>query len=179
MTFENCQPKDSGSFEKSQPKPVRCGCGGEAVIHEQEYGEFDVYCPMCFITTDDYNTEAEAIEAWNRAMGAKDTFKYEIGRRSGKTLERAIDFLRRSGWLQEHDRIITESAESERWIPVTEALPDSNDDVLLQFRSNMAVGYYEDDGWSVATGEDLYSGIDESEDKPIAWMPLPEPWRGE
>lgn len=72
------------------------------------------------------------------------------------------------------------SAEPERkWIPVIEALPDSNDDVLLQFRSNMAVGYYEDEGWSVATGEDLYSGIDESEDKPIAWMQLPEPYRKE
>ena len=72
------------------------------------------------------------------------------------------------------------SAESERnWTPVTEALPDSNDDVLLQFRNNMAVGYYEDDGWSIATGEDLYSGVDESEDKPIAWKPLPEPYGGE
>ena len=51
-------------------KPVRCGCGGEAIVHEHEYGEFEVYCPMCFITTDDYKTEAEAIEAWNKAMGA-------------------------------------------------------------------------------------------------------------
>jgi hypothetical protein len=66
-----------------------------------------------------------------------------------------------------------------KWTPVTEALPDTNNDVLLQFKSNMAVGYYEDDGWSIATGEDLYCGIDESEDKPIAWMPLPEPWKGE
>ena len=50
-------------------KPVPCGCGGEAVVHEQEYGEYEVYCPRCFITTDDYNTEAEAVTAWNRAMG--------------------------------------------------------------------------------------------------------------
>ena len=72
------------------------------------------------------------------------------------------------------------SAEPERkWIPVTKALPDTNNDVLLQFKSNMAVGYYEDDGWSIATGEDLYSGIDDCEEKPVAWMPLPEPWRGE
>jgi hypothetical protein len=84
-------------------------------------------------------------------------------------------------WIS-YERVmdIIESAEPERkWIPVTEALPDTNNDVLLQFKSNMAVGYYEDDGWNIATGEDLYSGVDESEDKPIAWMPLPEPWRGE
>lgn len=55
----------------SQLKPVPCGCGGEAVVHEQEYGEYEVYCPRCFITTDDYDTEAEAIEAWNRAMGER------------------------------------------------------------------------------------------------------------
>ena len=53
-------------------KPVPCGCGGEAEVHEQEYGEYEVYCPRCFITTDDYATEAEAIQAWNRAMGNRD-----------------------------------------------------------------------------------------------------------
>lgn len=51
--------------------PVRCGCGGEAVVHEHEYGEYEVYCPRCFITTDDYVTEAKAITAWNRAMGER------------------------------------------------------------------------------------------------------------
>lgn len=38
----------------------------------------------------------------------------KIGQRSGKTLESAIDYLRSVGWLQEHDRILTESAEPER-----------------------------------------------------------------
>ena len=53
-----------------EPKPVNCGCGGCAVVHEQVYGEYEVYCPRCFIETDDYDTEAEAIQAWNTAMGA-------------------------------------------------------------------------------------------------------------
>ena len=63
-------------------KPVRCGCGGEAIVHEQEYGEFEVYCPVCFITTDDYKTKDKAIEAWNRAMCGNKT-----GIRSPRMLE--------------------------------------------------------------------------------------------
>lgn len=35
----------------------------------------------------------------------------KIGQRSGKALESAINYLHNIGWLQEHDRILTESAE--------------------------------------------------------------------
>lgn len=58
-------------------KPVRCGCGGEAIIGLKEWedrkGNYHensfVYCNDCSISTGGYLTEAEAIEAWNRAMG--------------------------------------------------------------------------------------------------------------
>lgn len=66
-----------------------------------------------------------------------------------------------------------------KWIPVTEALPEEDIDVLLQFPKNMGVGYQEDGFWNIVTGNDMYSGLDEGEAKPIAWMPLPEPWKGE
>ena len=52
--------------------PVRCGCGREAVIMPSLSGRFAVGCKKCDICTGLYNTEAEAIIAWNRAMGAKD-----------------------------------------------------------------------------------------------------------
>ena len=54
-------------------KPVRCGCGGEAKIIHGDY-RTSVYCTNCGIQTCYYATEAEAIEAWNRAMSgvAKD-----------------------------------------------------------------------------------------------------------
>ena len=72
------------------------------------------------------------------------------------------------------------SAEPERkWIPVTEALPKVRTDVLLAFEKNMAVGFYSHDCWNVNTGNGFYTGVFTDEDKPIAWMPLPEAWRGE
>jgi len=55
-------------------KPVRCGCGGEAKVapyHGDGYESFYVYCQKCNIETDYYEFEAEAITAWNRAMGTE------------------------------------------------------------------------------------------------------------
>lgn len=58
-------------------KPVRCGCGGEAKVVKHEYFEcsptYGVTCYKCGTATNQgFDTEAEAIQAWNRAMGAKD-----------------------------------------------------------------------------------------------------------
>ena len=61
-------------------KPVRCGCGGEAKVDKQTTLDGDgqkmpcwvVYCTNCLIVTDAQFSEAEAITAWNKAMGAKD-----------------------------------------------------------------------------------------------------------
>ena len=54
-------------------KPVKCGCGGEAEVGRGYIASstpYMVYCTKCKIVTKDYTTEAEAIQAWNRAMGA-------------------------------------------------------------------------------------------------------------
>jgi len=56
---------------RDEIKPVRCGCGGEANI-VFPFMHTDIYlieCNNCGICTSSYNTEAEAITAWNRAMG--------------------------------------------------------------------------------------------------------------
>ena len=59
-------------------KPVKCGCGGEANIYTYEARwkktedgyQRSVGCLKCGIATQLYDTEAEAVTAWNRAMGA-------------------------------------------------------------------------------------------------------------
>ena len=77
-------------------KPVRCGCGGEAILKHYcySYGDDDqyyyVWCSKCDIQTKTYPTEAEAVQAWNRAMGI--------------THERAVEYLQSTGWMQDHDR---------------------------------------------------------------------------
>jgi predicted nucleic acid-binding Zn ribbon protein len=57
-------------------KPVKCGCGGEAKVISylsREYCKMAYYvrCENCGTETDDLHSEAEAIEAWNRAMGER------------------------------------------------------------------------------------------------------------
>ena len=76
------------------------------------------------------------------------------------------------------------SAEPERkWIPVTEALPKDGQSVLCTIK-----GYPEGENWTI-TGCRYKDGAWETCDEPaydywtelsdvIAWMPLPEPWRG-
>ena len=51
-------------------KPVRCGCGGEPVIWHNFSGLTFLSCKSCEITSKGYDNHFEAIEAWNRAMGA-------------------------------------------------------------------------------------------------------------
>ena len=55
-------------------KPVRCGCGGEAQMFFPftNNSVYMIECKKCGICTSAYETEAEAIEAWNKAMGATD-----------------------------------------------------------------------------------------------------------
>ena len=79
-------------------------------------------------------------------------------------------------WLVD---VAEELVSTHRWIPCSERMPDDNTDVLLQFKNNMGVGFYEDGDWAINTGDGIYSMIGDNEEKPIAWMPLPEPYREE
>lgn len=55
----------------SELKPVKCGCGGEAVVgHIETSGRWYIGCPDCDICTGLYDTKADVITAWNTAMGA-------------------------------------------------------------------------------------------------------------
>ena len=73
--FENCQPETVTNCNAL--KPVRCGCCGEAEIVKHTFHNlspsYGVECTNCHTESwQFYNTEAEAIEAWNRAMSGNE-----------------------------------------------------------------------------------------------------------
>ena len=64
-----------------------------------------------------------------------------------------------------------------QWVPCSERLPKYEMDVLLQFNSNMCVGYYHpSESWIIWSGGTWCTGVLEGDEEPIAWMPLPEPY---
>lgn len=120
----------------------------------------------------------------------EDVFKAIVGLTTYKTVD-DIEILCEAsvadseGWLGGIRDVLREveyipSAEPEqKWIPCSEALPKVRTDVLLAFEKNMAVGFYSHGCWNVNTGNGFYTGVFTDEDKPIAWMPLPESYKGE
>ena len=65
--------------------PVRCGCGGEAWAFMTLYPEnverpYICQCRKCFTRTGGYQTESEAVTAWNKAMrrAKVDVIEYTI-----------------------------------------------------------------------------------------------------
>ena len=174
-------------------QPVRCGCGGEVeILHSYKKYAF-VYCKQCETMTTDFPTEDEAIEAWNRAMSgnvqdcAKDArcsdWSDLISRRD------ALDAVNDCGICIQRILDIPSAEPERKWIPVTEALPNNEeyDWVLGQIRETDSgylwiprqVEYREiKDDWY----EDSIGWLKKNPDhafEVIAWMPLPEPWRGE
>ena len=218
-------------------QPVRCGCGGEAeVLQPSGYREhFLVWCPDCGIKTSYQLTEAEAIETWNRAMGARDINvpnKDLISRQDAIAIlsERAENLRDTYGDLggacsgavkliesipaaepepeefewchdcKEYDqekhcchrwtKVIRQTVEEVKnhgkWIPVTEALPKDGEFVLLTIRRLekkynqnpfISVGYI---SWNQSAWWCAHDGdCDTHNVNVLAWMPLPETYRGE
>ena len=64
--------------------------------------------------------------------------------------------------------------ETVQWIPVSERLPEFHDEVLVTALGEVAIAWlYVDGRWrSNDLVESMYKYI-------TAWMPLPEPWKGE
>ena len=72
--------------------------------------------------------------------------------------------------LRETEGIIRKYMENDGWIPVEERLPDNNEDVLVTTDVGLITfGYLLNGKWIT----------DQEPDYPIAWRPLPEPYRPE
>lgn len=75
---------------------------------------------------------------------------------------------KREGLLEAHD--IIRKHMNDGWIPVEERLPDNNENVLVTTDMGLiASGYIAHGTWIT----------DQKPDYPIAWRPLPEPYRPE
>ena len=76
------------------------------------------------------------------------------------------------GYLDGYEKAMEQKA---RWIPVSERLPEDGTEVFVYLfdRPSPYIAWIEDTHWYTDDFEV------EREDEPIAWMPLPEPYRGE
>lgn len=111
-------------------------------------------------------------------------------------------YHRCNGSLEDYRALMVESLEvltgmpnAERWIPCAERLPEEGRMVIVTIRGHdvirceddetleeaidrvmqmlrVSVGFLYEDGWNGADGYPMMV-------RPVAWMPLPEPWKGE
>ena len=60
------------------------------------------------------------------------------------------------------------------WISCKEQLPKAQGEVLLTYHDEVTIGWlYEDGTWAIYEGESNAQA-----DEVVAWMPLPEPYKG-
>lgn len=78
------------------------------------------------------------------------------------------------------DKLVEAQPKVGEWIHCSERLPNTEKpykSVLLQLKNSMVVGYVNKAGqWFVDAGDGWCADLDE---KPIAWQPLPEPYKEE
>lgn len=70
------------------------------------------------------------------------------------------------------ESFMRENQSAQQWIPCSERLPYSQEDVLCDEDGHVILGFYTDEeiGWHDTHSYRIY---------PTAWMPLPEPYREE
>jgi len=94
-------------------------------------------------------------------------------------LELCKSIIKQGGkdWLDERDIPMLDMAiealkKKPEWIPVSERLPEKDDDYLVtldfEWEREIEMGWLVDGEWLNANGHAV-----------VAWMPMPEPWEGD
>ena len=116
------------------------------------------------------------VEELTKAMEILEKLSFFVGQRAGRELwndkprvvqdEDIAAFNRDVQWLRDFIR----KHMNDGWIPVEERLPDNNENVLVTTDMGLITSGY------IAHGTWI---TDQEPDYPIAWRPLPEPYRQE
>ena len=98
-----------------------------------------------------------------------------------RELESSEDFSFNNGLICAMNNVAElPSVQEQRWIPVTERLPNGQEEVIVSCHDTSGDGSfdYTSSGWTTTDGE--YWIVDnEINHFVVAWCPLPEPYKGE
>lgn len=95
-----------------------------------------------------------------------------LSEKDGEKMREAICICMQDAFEQgKHDGFL--HAKVDRWIPVSERLPENGKEVLIYINYVPYLATYEDGEWAT---EDF---VIDPEYEPIAWFELPEPYKAE
>ena len=97
-----------------------------------------------------------------------DTLNFEGQRYSKMQLKAILDFVDAQPTVVETEFATDINAGSKGWIPCSERLPEKCGAYLVSYKNTNCI--------PCAT---VFDGVQFLDKHVIAWMPLPEPWRGE
>lgn len=82
-------------------KIANCGCGGNGKVLKINEKSYFITCSNCHTDSGIYSTEAEAIEAWNKAMGER-TAKVKWASTYGEIMEYRFEGICECGTEIDH-----------------------------------------------------------------------------
>ena len=84
------------------------------------------------------------------------------------------EFIRRFNFAMEFVKNLPSIEPEQKWIPVTESLPEDGERVLITHKGGVSFGWYNGSHWErgASTNHRPLQTV-------IAWMRLPEPYGGE
>ncbi len=76
-------------------------------------------------------------------------------------------------------KTIAKMPSTDNWIPCSERLPEHDGDVIMtNTKGQVKVGYHSEGRWWFIKDDGYMTGVNDDANIIIAWMPLPEPYKG-